>query len=212
MYWNVSAALLFFGQSHKMSCSHERINHMFVSLCFTGHHQLFPPAIAETYFWTFLWSINSFGITSACKWMNGFSGDLVFWDKGDRGAGLNSKIRSPPLPHKNLKSLSREGYLKRTEGKTWREHIVCVDKCVLWLTLSTVSVLDVWRGKQEPMTWVDGEEPELDIKQSHTHPYILNSICQISGWWWWHPPKHKRSEAALAVKMRVVNHWWCWSS
>ena len=31
MYWNVSAALLFFGQSHKMSCSHERINHLFVS-------------------------------------------------------------------------------------------------------------------------------------------------------------------------------------
>ena len=36
MYWNVSAALLFFGQSHKMSCSHERINHLFVSLSFSG--------------------------------------------------------------------------------------------------------------------------------------------------------------------------------
>ena len=36
MYWNVSAALLFFGQSHKMSCSHERINHLFVSRRFSG--------------------------------------------------------------------------------------------------------------------------------------------------------------------------------
>ena len=49
----------------------------------TDHHQLLPSPIAETYFWTFLWLINNFGTTSERKWMNGFSGDLVFWDKGE---------------------------------------------------------------------------------------------------------------------------------
>ena len=39
--------------------------------------------------------------------------------------------------------------------------------------------------RQEPMTRVDKGRPELDIKQSHTHPNIWNSICQISCWWWW---------------------------
>ena len=43
MYWNVSAALLFFGQSHKMSCSHERINHLFVSLYFSTRAEQQPP-------------------------------------------------------------------------------------------------------------------------------------------------------------------------
>ena len=77
MYWNVSTALLFFGQSHKMSCSHERgsITCLFLSVSAVEHHHhwLFPSAIALKHILhptfavsVFLWSINNFVTTLAC--------------------------------------------------------------------------------------------------------------------------------------------------
>ena len=147
MYWNVSAALLFFGQppSHKMSCSHERGSITCLFLWTTT----ISSGNCWNIFFTFLWLFVNYFATSACKVDKWYQWRLLWlnlvgsWDKGD---GCWSQIRSVPQKPKisetqwvvssdTLKELKEKPDMRLLDAMT-NVHCCVLNNCVC--------ILGVW--------------------------------------------------------------------